>query len=87
MTFPWKLLVAGLAVYSAILTWAFVHMVSYLQRLHFSDTVVRADALSDTTPGLQVTVTLGVVGGLLVIAVLVAFGVHRAPETRDRSTR
>lgn len=87
MTFPWKLLVIGLAVYSAILTWAFVHMVSYLQWLHFSDTVVRADSLSDTTPGLQVSVTLGVVGALLVVAVLVAFGVRRDPDEATRPPR
>ncbi|MCB9616632.1 MAG: hypothetical protein H6722_29705 [Sandaracinus sp.] len=79
MTSPWKLLVVGLAVYSAVLTWAFVRMVSYLQWLHFSDTVVRADSLSDTTPGMQVSVTLGVVGGLVVVATLRAFAKHQEP--------
>lgn len=84
MTLPWKLLVIGLAVYSAVLTWAFVHMVSYLQRLHFMDTVVNADSLSGTTPGLQVTVTLSVVGAILVLSILVAFGKYPDPTEPPR---
>jgi hypothetical protein len=78
MTLPWKILVAGLALYSMVLTWAFLHMVGYLQRLHFFESD-RVRGLTDTVPGLQITVTLSIVGAILVSATLLAFGKHRDP--------
>lgn len=86
MTSPWKLLIGGVAIYSVVLTWAFVRMVTYLQWLHFSGSIVRATSLSDTTPGREVAVVLGLCGALAVTATLVSFLRHREVEARARRT-
>lgn len=73
MTMPWKVLVGALVAYVVTLTWAFAHMVEFLQRMHFNETVVAVDGLSSTAPGMQVSVTLAVVGGLALLVSLGAF--------------